>query len=215
MKGESLVENGPAGARRERRQARKNEIIYVAARLFAEKGYHRTTTREIARAADVAEGTLYNHFENKEDLLFQIVACLAGSFRLSERLEEGTHGGPKDTLLQMFGERIDWIRRNRTMLQVVYSEILVNPPLRDRYYSQVYLPSIKLVENHLEERSKSGEIRPMEVPNAARLLGGLSIGLFMLDAIGDEILEDSWDEMIAAIGDIVYNGFSPSERNIS
>ena len=54
-------------SRRERRIAnRRTLILEAAARLFAEKGFHRTTTRDIAEAADVSEGTLYNYFENKE-----------------------------------------------------------------------------------------------------------------------------------------------------
>jgi AcrR family transcriptional regulator len=201
-----LVSRGSTGARRERRRAKKNDIIQAAARLFAEKGYHRTTTREIAHAADVAEGTLYNYFENKEDLLFQIVTCLAESFRLSERLVEGIQGDAYQALLSLLGERIDWIRRNRNMLQVVYSEILVNTPLRDRYYRQVYLPSIKLLEDHLEMRSNSGQIRPIDIQLSARFLGGLSIGLFMLDSLGDEALENRWGEITGVIGDIIFHG---------
>jgi AcrR family transcriptional regulator len=206
------VERGSTGARRERRKVKKNVIIQKAATLFAEKGYHRTTTREIARAADVAEGTLYNYFENKEDLLFQIVACLADSFRLPERLLEGKQGDTHQALLLLLGERVDWIRRNRTMLQVIYSEILANPPLRERYYLQVYLPSIKLLEEHLEMRSTSDQMRSINITLAARFLGGLSIGLFMLDSLGDEVLEDRWGEMIETIGDILYHGFVSKKR---
>jgi AcrR family transcriptional regulator len=44
----------------------------VGARLFAEKGYSATTTREISRALGVTNGTFYHHFETKEDLLVQI-----------------------------------------------------------------------------------------------------------------------------------------------
>ena len=66
-------------ARRERQMAaRLEQILDAAAHLFAERGFHRTTTKDIAQAADVAEGTLYNYFETKNDLLFAIL------YRLSE-----------------------------------------------------------------------------------------------------------------------------------
>jgi AcrR family transcriptional regulator len=42
------------------------------ARLFAEKGYSKTTTRELAAAMDVTNGTFYYYFPGKEDLLRQI-----------------------------------------------------------------------------------------------------------------------------------------------
>ena len=60
--------------RKQRRTAAKRELILEAAgRLFAEKGYHRTTTKDIAEASDVSEGTIYNYFSSKEDLLFGIL----------------------------------------------------------------------------------------------------------------------------------------------
>ncbi|MDA8122617.1 MAG: helix-turn-helix domain containing protein, partial [Deltaproteobacteria bacterium] len=41
---------------------KRDAILAVASRLFAEKGYGDTPTSEIAREAGVAEGTLYHHF---------------------------------------------------------------------------------------------------------------------------------------------------------
>ncbi|MEP6872628.1 MAG: TetR/AcrR family transcriptional regulator [Anaerolineaceae bacterium] len=44
----------------------------MASELFFEQGYHATSMRQIADGADVRVGSLYNHFTNKEDLLFRI-----------------------------------------------------------------------------------------------------------------------------------------------
>ena len=49
-------------------QARRNQILDAAARVFADKGYHRATTKRIARQAGVSEGTIYNYFDSKGDL---------------------------------------------------------------------------------------------------------------------------------------------------
>ena len=54
--------------------ATRRKILDVAQRLFAEKGYAATATRDIARAAGIASGTLFNYFPTKEAVL----ACLAG-----------------------------------------------------------------------------------------------------------------------------------------
>ncbi|BBY03592.1 TetR/AcrR family transcriptional regulator [Mycobacterium seoulense] len=56
----------PVGADGERTRAR---IIAAAMRCVAEKGYSRTTIREIARAADMTSGSLYHYFPNKSELL--------------------------------------------------------------------------------------------------------------------------------------------------
>ncbi|MFF5077362.1 TetR/AcrR family transcriptional regulator [Actinoplanes sp. NPDC000266] len=55
---------------RERKKARTRRLIAdTATRLFAERGYERVTVSEIARAAEVAEQTLYNYFPTKEQLV--------------------------------------------------------------------------------------------------------------------------------------------------
>lgn len=53
--------------------ATRKTILETARRLFAEKGFEGTRTRDIAEAAGIASGTLFNYFETKE----AIVACLA------------------------------------------------------------------------------------------------------------------------------------------
>ena len=65
-------------ARRERRiTARRAQILDAAAQVFAEKGFARATTKEIADAADVSEGTIYNYFGSKEDLVLAMMARVA------------------------------------------------------------------------------------------------------------------------------------------
>lgn len=59
--------------RTENRSADKRQrILQAAVQLFSEKGYARTTIAEIARTADVADGTVYGYFKNKEDILLSI-----------------------------------------------------------------------------------------------------------------------------------------------
>lgn len=51
---------------------KEQRILQAAVQLFAKKGYSKATIAEIARKADVAEGTVYEYFKNKEDLLLSI-----------------------------------------------------------------------------------------------------------------------------------------------
>jgi TetR/AcrR family transcriptional regulator, cholesterol catabolism regulator len=49
------------------------EIQGVATRLFAQKGYHNTSMREIARALEMNQASLYHYFDSKEDLLYTLI----------------------------------------------------------------------------------------------------------------------------------------------
>ena len=53
-------------------EKRREQIIKAAITLFKEKGFHRTTTREIAKASGFSIGTLYEYIRTKEDILFLV-----------------------------------------------------------------------------------------------------------------------------------------------
>src|SRR5271167_4159625 len=62
-------------------EARREVIITAARRVFADKGFHGTTTRDLAMAAGVSEALLYKHFPNKEALFAAMqVSCYGAQY---------------------------------------------------------------------------------------------------------------------------------------
>jgi TetR/AcrR family transcriptional regulator, cholesterol catabolism regulator len=59
---------------------RRSELTRAAARLFAEKGYHGTSTADLAEALGVQKGSLYAHIESKADLLWEVAREGAAAF---------------------------------------------------------------------------------------------------------------------------------------
>jgi len=53
-------------------KAKQNDICVAAALLFAKKGYHNTSIREIAEQSKISIGSLYDYIDNKEDILFML-----------------------------------------------------------------------------------------------------------------------------------------------
>src|SRR5262249_49537011 len=53
--------------------ARRTQILDAATRVFASKGFNRATIRDVAQTAGVADGTIYNYFASKTDLLFGLL----------------------------------------------------------------------------------------------------------------------------------------------
>jgi len=74
--------------------ATRKTILRTARRLFAEKGYEATRTRDIARAAGIASGTLFNYFPTKE----AIVGCLAGEAVSEPLADADAPARPAETL---------------------------------------------------------------------------------------------------------------------
>lgn len=197
--------------RRQRQSARRLEdILDAAALLFAERGFHRTTTRDIAEAADVAEGTLYNYFTNKNDLLFGILNRL----KLEGTLEEEVLHMPvesdasRSSLMSILLGRRGFLEKNRVMLQAILSEMLANEELRRRYSDEILAPVLTAVQMDLTHHSELGQIRPIDTQAAARLLIAFWYGVFILQILGDPLVTGDWERLTKVFGDLLFDGLS-------
>lgn len=186
---------------------RKAQILEAAARVFTRKGYHRATTKEIAGEAGVSEGTIYNYFDSKDALLVGMMGQLAEAQQLDEKLSEGLDSNTYEFVVSMLRDRQDFMRRNYTMLLPALSEILVRPKLAERYYQEVALPVFKVLERHLKERIARGQMRPINVGLAVRIISATVMGLLLLFALGDPLVQSQWDELAEVMASLLVKGF--------
>ncbi|NYI93955.1 AcrR family transcriptional regulator [Streptomonospora nanhaiensis] len=86
---------GPAGplATESAEQSVPRRLLAVATRLFAEKGFDRTSVQEIVDAANVTKGAMYHYFDSKDDLLAEIYARVL-RMQMSRLQEIAGSGGP-------------------------------------------------------------------------------------------------------------------------
>jgi AcrR family transcriptional regulator len=209
--------NEKTAARRERRiAARKTQILDAAAQVFAEKGFHAATTKEIADVADVSEGTIYNYFSSKEDLLLGIMGRLADvELRAMgvtpDLLEQALAVDPRGLFTGVFHERHAFVLRNQPMLRAVLSEILIDQEFAARYYEQLLAPGIAAMGPHLQERINRGQIRPVNVPRLVRFIVAVQLGLLGLFLLGDPVLRSEWekDELIESVVSLIVDGLVP------
>jgi AcrR family transcriptional regulator len=200
--------------RKQLAEARRAQILDAAAGVFAAKGFHRATTREIAAAAGVAEGTIYNYFESKGDLLISMVTRLAEMDHLSVELEEALRGDVKDFFVRMFRHRLQLIRQNHETMQAVLPEMLTRPVLRERFYQQFLSHTTALLEQYVEARVGMGQVRPVDVALAVRAIQSTFMGLLVLRILGDDLLQSRWDEMPEVLGTIVFEGLRPKAEGV-
>ncbi|GMA49477.1 TetR family transcriptional regulator [Alicyclobacillus contaminans] len=81
----------------ERIRERRRQIVEAAVQLFSEKGFHKTTTREIARASGLSNGALYEYVTSKEDILFLVCQHIHQEIfsRLAQTVTTATHGAER------------------------------------------------------------------------------------------------------------------------
>lgn len=192
-------------------EARRNQILDAAATVFAEKGFHRATTKDIARTAGVSQGTIYNYFDTKEDLLIGIMARLAELETLDEELMEALHSDARDFFVTILRHRIGLLGRVQEMILAVLPEVLVSPELRERFYRQFVLRAATLLEHYVQARIEMGHIRPVNAPLATRVVQATFIGLLLFRVFGDEVVLSRWDDVPEVLATILFDGLSPRE----
>jgi AcrR family transcriptional regulator len=99
--------------------AKSRRIIDAAVQLFAERPFHEVRMEDIAVRAQVAKGTLYLHYKDKEDLFLGILND--GLNSLVERLEASLEAEmpPEEKLLAMNRESFRYFERNHFFLEVM------------------------------------------------------------------------------------------------
>ena len=198
-----------AGRRERRAAARKTQIIDAAARLFSEKGFHRTTTRDIAEAADISEGTLYNYIESKNDLLLDIMDMLDDLPSDTDQFDQVVVEDGREFLVALMKGRRETIDQHNPMLKSVLSEILVNPELRQRYFDEQVSPGIALITQYLQNLLDNGQFRQINVSYMSRTLVALMIGLYVLEVLGESMIHANWDELSQTIASLLIDGVAP------
>jgi AcrR family transcriptional regulator len=75
---------------------RHRQIVDAAVNLFIEKGFHKTTTRQIARAAGISIGSLYEYIATKEDVLYLVCDAIHAEIEhgVADALERAQKGKP-------------------------------------------------------------------------------------------------------------------------
>lgn len=84
-------------------QPMRQRILAAAVQVLRERGFADTTTKEIARAAGVSEGSIYNHFENKTALIAATMAELTAGIRAAMLRLQGRvgQGSVEDNLIEI------------------------------------------------------------------------------------------------------------------
>ncbi|AQQ54301.1 TetR/AcrR family transcriptional regulator [Planococcus lenghuensis] len=138
-------------------EKRRTQMISGAVMLFKEKGFHRTTTREIAKAAGFSIGTLYEYIRTKEDVLFLV--CDAIYDEVHARLDSLTHGAPSaqalKTAIRNYYLLIDDMQDE---FVVMYQESKSLPKDALKYVLDKEVEMVAIFERLLEESVRSGEL---------------------------------------------------------
>ncbi len=187
-------------ARRALIEERRKQILKSASEVFAEKGFDRATIADIARQANVAEGSIYNYFKNKGDLLVsiprQIVETPIESIHAAIQNNLSLRGAsPEETLTTLANNMTTIFRQNAPIFRILISSLpSMKPAMRDKYYRQVVLYGTGILEAYFKEQISRGVFRKDLDPQiAARAFIGMFFPYILLREVVQLETDASWD----------------------
>jgi TetR/AcrR family transcriptional regulator, fatty acid metabolism regulator protein len=190
--------------------ARRSQILDAATRVFAEKGFHSATIRDVAKAAGIADGTIYNYFENKTGLMLGILNRLNESERRDDDLAQMNAMDLRAFFQTYMAQRYAVItQEGLNVFRAILPEVLVNPELQEQYLQQIIEPTFVLAEKHFGQMIEDGKITPLNVPLALRVMSATFLGLLVLRMIGDGVVESQWDELPGLLATMTLDGLIP------
>jgi AcrR family transcriptional regulator len=162
----------PTPPRWQRRpEARPEEILDAAFRVFGEHGFARTKLEDVAHAAGVSKGTLYLYFDSKETLFREMVRAKVVPLVEQGEARVQAHQGPyRDLLVSLVTTMFETMVHHGLgrISRLVTSELGAFPELARFYYEEVVLRAQRLLEQVLERGVASGEFRSVPHRYAAR-----------------------------------------------
>ncbi|MEW5960369.1 MAG: TetR/AcrR family transcriptional regulator [Chloroflexota bacterium] len=182
--------NSPLDFKEQMAEARRTQILMGAAKVFAEKGYHKATTKEIALAAGVSEGTIYNYFDNKRELLVAMIELLALQ-SLRSIIANQPPVDPKEFITMGLRDRYQLAQERGHLILPILAEMFSDAELRQEVYRKLAMPVAGHLEQYIQTHINSGLFRPVNPMVVTRMfIGAIIINFAMKLANLDPRYED-------------------------
>ncbi|WP_026695969.1 TetR/AcrR family transcriptional regulator [Peribacillus kribbensis] len=137
---------------------RRNEMIKGAVTLFKEKGFHRTTTREIAKAAGFSIGTLYEYIRTKEDVLYLVCDHIYEEVRARLQQDLDTSQGTLDSLRAGILNFFKVMDDMQDEVLVMYQEVKSLTKDALSYVLEKEIEMVALFEQIIQSCANNGEL---------------------------------------------------------
>jgi AcrR family transcriptional regulator len=137
---------------------RRNQMIKGAVTLFKEKGFHRTTTREIAKAAGFSIGTLYEYIRTKEDVLYLVCDSIYDEVHNRLQRDIDTKRGTLESLKLGIGNYFRVMDEMQDEVLVMYQEAKSLTKDALPYVLQKEIAMANLIEDIIRGCVDTGEL---------------------------------------------------------
>jgi AcrR family transcriptional regulator len=165
---------------------RQKQILNAAMEVFVQKGYA-ATMPEIAEMAGVAAGTIYIYYPSKRDLFIAVIQNVIFDTPLLNLIDKISADQFPVIFKHIMQNRLSLSQgSNMPRLLSFMGEIQRDPELKVMYLEQLIQPILSRMEAFYRSQIAADRIRQLDPPVVVRAIGGMIIGLVMLESLEGE-----------------------------
>ena len=138
---------------------KREAILRAATAVFAEKGFFNSKVSDIARAAGIADGTVYLYFKNKDDVLHSIFDRAMAEFISEGRREIALIEMPADKLRRIAELHLERLGADRDMAIVFQVELRGSIKFMQEFSAAGFSEYLDIIRSTIEAGQKSGAFR--------------------------------------------------------
>jgi len=174
----------------------RSEIMNAAVEIISLKGFKSTTTKEIAQLADMAEGTLYNYFKNKDDILMSIAERYVSYKR---DLDVSTDvSSVQEFIAALYrsssSRNMEEHMNDRKVMRALLPEFLTDKVLGKLYFERIVQPYLSNIEERLTILKEKDIVGDYDVKALSRILYSSLIGFAVLEINNDPVTVNATEE---------------------
>jgi AcrR family transcriptional regulator len=160
------------GRREELKAQNRAKLLAAARKVFAEKGLGAATARDIVRETDLATGTFYNYFEDKNDAFRALISEHAARARQVARDQRRTPGRTvEERILGAYRGYFEIVLEAREMFEVLRRNAGVISVVADE---EVFEPAIRELVEDLRIWAEAGELPPVDLDYVGTAMAGVA-----------------------------------------
>jgi len=181
-----MVVHSTTDKRRGATPDKRDRILKAAIKVFAKNGFYATRVSDIARAAGVADGTIYLYFKNKEDVLITIFA--EGIGQLLTILQDVAESDERfETRIRQIVElQLGLLEEQRDLAEVITVNLRQSSRLLKQYATPLFMEYIDVIAGVVRDGQQEGAFRKDLNPRVvARSLFGALDAILLTWALGD------------------------------
>ncbi|TAN40089.1 MAG: TetR/AcrR family transcriptional regulator [Nitrospirae bacterium] len=156
----------------------RDKILNAGLKLISTRGYLGATTKEIARAAGVAELTVFRHFESKEKLFEAVLTRYTFLPVLKEMIPEIAGMPYEKALREIAGRQLQVLSLRRDMVKIMHAEMGRYPEKVQEIYHSFIDQLIKVLAAYFDGLIKKGLLREFDAELGARAFFGMFFSYF-------------------------------------